>query len=699
MGESIGGVFSYSRSRGVLAAGLSLKLFLRMQATRLGKGLFPGVEKRKVGKNGERKKANRFPCTDEIVPSLTKMSTTEMNSTQKLEAAMKKGKFSIPDAVGRKLLDGGLSIAIDPNLVKNAPPAKRDVGGSFAVTVGASPCVITQPGRYVFHQQQTYNPPVDSPNKYAVVVLSSDVVIDLKGWTLKLSASAIGQAGATYGGILVDGVNNVVIKNGTVRDFLTTGVLIRNTVTCGTVDVSLQNNGPIGGAALPNGSIVSGGLVAVASRNLRVIRNVVNGNAGFGLGFAGCTNIYTTKSNLDANRDMEFPGGRSLYAFGAFVTSAPFDQADNTIVVTKTTANNNRARDTLYCLSIFSLGASYPPFGVQPLVQNLIVEDVQISDSQLTAQGFEGSALFCIGAILLCRNTVVRRLTVSKIGNLLPAGNAPYSIEVQGIEVGGENALCEHCVVTNVYGNSTGENMTGINSELVSNNLIFRKNTIQDVFNNSSVQRAAGINANEFVGFPGIVEAPAVSLTIERNDVQNVRTSAPAEFAGNGYNFQALQKSFIYKNLAQNNQNGFFCLDVAPGLASANNIFLKNKSICNSGYGFLDRTPTSGNVYLKNLSYGNGLGNFLGLPANDPNTEWNPSRKFPNNYGPEDNLSILLASAPRDLADEEFGEISQPQTKCCQKPSAPTCPFFGSNELPENAPAITKISIKKQVFF
>lgn len=597
----------------------------------------------------------------------------------------------------------------------HAISSKRGGGDINSSLLGATSLVIDQPGKYVVSSDLVYAPPLGSNQQFAIVVVASNVVLDFNGWGLSLAATSATNSDV-YGGVFVDGAKNVRVLNGLIRDFNGVGMYVRNSKGVKIQASTFFNNGPAPGIGLPGGSILAGGLVAVSSANLQVLDCTANQNAGFPLAFGDCRNIYTDGNHLDDNRDLLFPtGSRSLYPFGAFVTSAPFDKANSSIVVKNTTVNGNRARDTLYGISIFSLRDSYPPLGNQPVVENLEVENVTVFDNQLTANGFEGAALFCIGAILLCRNVHVRNLKVCKLGNLLPPGNAAYSVEVQGVEIGGENAEAVEVFVSNIYGNSTGENMTGINSELVSRNLVFKKCTIQDVANNSLVQRSAGINCNEFVGFPGIVEAPAVSVLVDECVVQNVQnTNAPREFAGVGFLGQALQKSLVRNCTFQNNQIGCLCVDQAPGLASSNNVFIGNTALCNELYGFVDRVPCAGNVYLDNKSYGNPLGNFVGLPNTAPDSEWNVSRNFPKNVGEYDNLSVLLgASGPRALSGETVdSDANPPASPKCERsakkhsskkraaakfsPLGDVCPYA---DLSPEYPFPTKITVTKELEF
>lgn len=531
-------------------------------------------------------------------------------------------------------------------------PESTEVGVRFVPinALGATTLVISTPGLYLLTDDLVFSP-TNPIYTAGIHVTSSDVTIDMASYTLSFAPPS---PPFYAGGILIDtGATNVVVKNGTILNFSTYGILARDGGQYLFDELRVINCGPAPGVALPGGSITAGGILGVSSQDVVVSNCEIYQNAGFGVGFGDCGNISLEGCHVDSNRDLVFPGGRSLYPFGALLSGAPFDLVNNTITVKNCTFNHNRANHTLYGVAIFTLLDSYPPLGVQPALENVLVQDVQIMDNEVGDTDVT-AVYFTIGAILLCRNLRVQNVTIDKLGNTLPANFAGFSVEVQGMQVAGNSAECLDCCVTNVYGNSTLENMTGINSELTANNLIFKRCTVQDVTNNVAFTRSSGFNFNEFVGFPGITESPAVSVLVEDCVAQNVRSVATGPglltAPGSGFFLQACRRCVFRGNVSMNNQIGFDSADIAPGLESLGNIISDNLAIGNLLFGFRDLVPNSFNAYYRNEARDN-VTNYQGLPQFTPIYDWTVGRPMPSQFTPLDNLSIMTGATPYNCCD------------------------------------------------
>jgi hypothetical protein len=83
-----------------------------------------------------------------------------------------------------------------------------------ATTITSLPYEITTRGYYTINTNLT-------SSGHGIVVKANNVTIDLKGYTIE------GSGTGSYYGIYINGRNNVEIRNGTIRNFGSTGHLRR----------------------------------------------------------------------------------------------------------------------------------------------------------------------------------------------------------------------------------------------------------------------------------------------------------------------------------------------------------------------------------------------------------------------------------------------------------------------------------------
>jgi hypothetical protein len=92
--------------------------------------------------------------------------------------------------------------------------------GSFGVG-GLTPFVISNPGVYIFGENITFNPAIASQ---AIIIATSDVVLDLKCFTLQQ-----GNLTAGVDGIRINsGHSDVTVRNGTVSNFTRAGITVQS---------------------------------------------------------------------------------------------------------------------------------------------------------------------------------------------------------------------------------------------------------------------------------------------------------------------------------------------------------------------------------------------------------------------------------------------------------------------------------------
>ena len=124
-----------------------------------------------------------------------------------------------------------------------------EVEARTPISAADLPLSITQSGSYYFTESMTFS----TLNADAITISASGVTIDLNGFTLTGPGKA---AGSTGSGIYAEYVDNIVIKNGVIREWRRSGV--QAYFNCNHVivtDLIVENNGYYG-AAVGYASIV-----------------------------------------------------------------------------------------------------------------------------------------------------------------------------------------------------------------------------------------------------------------------------------------------------------------------------------------------------------------------------------------------------------------------------------------------------------
>lgn len=505
--------------------------------------------------------------------------------------------------------------------------------------VSGSGLVIDRSGKYVLKENLIYGPGNRGPS--FIVISANNVVLDLNDLNILYQ-------GTTAGVIAIQATgSNITIKNGTIRDFPLVGILFTNSSIIQIENLNIINNGPPGGQALPNGSITSGGIIGISSNGITINNTTVTQNAGFGIGFGNSHNIYMDGVHADNNRELDFKtsSGKVCYPIGITLTNAPFDVPNSNVVLKNSTIIGNRAGNTLFGFSMFSI-LSGP--GAQPPIENVVIENLQVIDNKTTDPDVEfnsGKINLSIGVITIGRNIRLKNVVVQKQGNSIsPLVTDLGAVEVQGIEPGGINSVMEDCVVQDLFGTCNLEPMVGICSELFSTAITIKGCKVQNVINGSTVQRAAGINVNEKVGFPGIQDFPVIGVSVTDSIVQNIKTgnSSSTNTAGAGFLLNNVQYGKFENNISLNNIVGFLFtdFDLGPLGFSRDNVLEHNTAIGNTLFGFYDES-LGANAYFRNTARAS-LSNYGGnIQANgNPIVIFNIPSGFITPPGPFDNISI-----------------------------------------------------------
>lgn len=513
--------------------------------------------------------------------------------------------------------------------------------------------VFGQSGRYIFTENIEFGSQYTTD--FAIAILGQDIVVDFNDFTLQYT----GDVTNYILGIGALDSSNITIKNGTIRDFTRFGIGFLDSKQIVIENTHIIRNGPRypdpnfnNEVVLPDLlnpdqlSISGGGIIVLGSTEINIVHNNVYENAGFGIGFSNSYNIYTDHNHVDDNHSFFFPssfpgspGYNTCYPFSLTYTNEPFNNANGSVVIKNSTFNRNQAIDFLFVIAMFAIIDQG-----QPPTKNVLIEDCRIYQNK-TTNVTPAAGTFTIGVIAVGENVVARRVTVSDISN---SDTIDASIEVQGLECGGYSAVIEDCVVQDVYGSCRQENMTGINSELLVENVVVKNCKVSRVKNAGS-NDAAAFNFNERVGFPGIADYGAIGVTILDCVAQDARSTREGEgFAGIGFSFNSLIEGKVKNCISQNNEIGFRFLDIGeldrippiPPIPSNANVLEGNEAIGNSRYGFLDETPYANNAYINNIARGSGENNFVGLPDNTPIVEWVIGKGPCLFTQPFDNLSI-----------------------------------------------------------
>ncbi len=399
--------------------------------------------------------------------------------------------------------------------------------------------VICKPGEYYLCEDVTYNPCDSNPAIRISAGAVGNVTIDLNGKTLSLKS----KTAANIAGVLIEpGLTNVIVKNGTIRDFSDAGIRAGKVVKSGSVpvitelsfsDIRAFNNGTAGVLVDPNSiGDGAGGIVILNAQDVDVTDCVLNENIFAGLRGYNITKFTMENCHCDdaVATDWQIPGQPTSLG-------ANFDGDLNDMVFNKSTFNRNisgslsgglglgflipevtatanvvvdscQINDNSVTLSdpvvAAALNIAYVSGCEIVRATNVVINNTQISgtsvvlDTPLTV----GGSVYCDG-IVVNRNTnlSITNCEVSGMTATLKAAAAPFfpaiiNVFLQGISGAHDvNCTMSNCLVSN----STFNNMSNVAVGLGNQSFAFyiaNGFTISNChsFGNMSVDNSTGFN-------------------------------------------------------------------------------------------------------------------------------------------------------------------------------------------------------------
>jgi hypothetical protein len=145
-------------------------------------------------------------------------------------------------------------------------------GGKVGTPINSLPCIISLPGMYYLNGNLTYAP--TSGN--AITVSANDVTLDLMGFCL----TGPGKTSGTNYGISINvGINNMEIRNGSVKSFGGSGIYAANNAGIRVIGLRVSDNGAYGVRMVGNDHVVIGCLLLNnGSTGASVASGIIKGN-------------------------------------------------------------------------------------------------------------------------------------------------------------------------------------------------------------------------------------------------------------------------------------------------------------------------------------------------------------------------------------------------------------------------------------
>jgi parallel beta-helix repeat protein len=207
------------------------------------------------------------------------------------------------------------------------------------------PIVIDQSGSYVL----TSNLQV-STNFNCIQIAANNVTLDLNGFAL--TGPGTGSGGS---GIYVNGYNNITVMNGTVRDFMSSGIYFLSSTKIQLKDLKCANNGQRGiyaeHATVVNCIAEDNGTDGIRAYYSTIKDCTSNNNTDDGLDVLSSTvlnfqaysndnrGIYSRRSSL-TNCTITFSGGYGIEVSDSTVINSTVYDNDAGIVATNSTVTN-----------------------------------------------------------------------------------------------------------------------------------------------------------------------------------------------------------------------------------------------------------------------------------------------------------------------------------------------------------------------
>ena len=142
---------------------------------------------------------------------------------------------------------------------------------------------INPPTPFIKQQENQYTLTNDLIGKYAILVRCSNIVIDGENHTIDGE-----NAGNRGGGIDIDRVSNVTVKNIKITNFFFHGLVIGSSPNCSIINSHFTNNHFMG-------------IVIGDSPNCSIINNYITSNGNNGIALTQSNNVVVTKNKISNN--------------------------------------------------------------------------------------------------------------------------------------------------------------------------------------------------------------------------------------------------------------------------------------------------------------------------------------------------------------------------------------------------------------
>ncbi len=480
--------------------------------------------------------------------------------------------------------------------------------------VGPSGYFITTPGVYCLIEDINWAPTssgafgIPAPAITIDVPAGGDVVLNLNGYYL---SQAPGNTQIFTAGIKVtSNMNNIIIENGTVKNFGTVGIYIDPVVNLTLRDLTVNNIGAAGGLilgldtavvgiaisgisdfsssglvnidnvhvygvspTLPIPSLASYGLYITATFEVNIRNSSFSRNINY-LGQVGGLNITTSNAqvrlyNVEANENYGLTNAYGmLFQYLMDVECVNCNACANSIngvVATNSNAGVPYIADGI----VFNTCIDYTLINCRADQNIANVTSTAATGPIQHASGFEayrsmdGNFEGCVAN-----------------SNFAPGftGGSAY-----GFHIGSDNTKLTNCFATN---NAGWDTAWGIASELFFNDIYFFFGT---------------------EGFQG-------NIVIDKAVTEyNIVTSGTGSLGG-GIKLQDTRNSVISNSVSSNNSTDGILLVESAACNTVNNLIQSNKLISNSVWGIQDLTANNDNIYIDNRAINNpgvgGVTNF-----------------------------------------------------------------------------------------
>ncbi len=488
--------------------------------------------------------------------------------------------------------------------------------------------MISKSGDYFLGENVDFDPTI--PNAAAIVINADNVTLRLCNKTLRQKP---GNTRPGTIGILINGVQNVSIEGGTIRDFNLYGIFGNpnndilqieklNVINCGT-----------------SATVSSGGMSLLVSTNIKVYYSNFIENFALGVSTYGCKNYVMDHCGCNNTQGSTFEQGFGTAAVGFEAAPYPSSQipaqftAEN-IILTNSTFNNSSGGTFAIGLIVISENVSSTT-EIKNNTTNIIIENCVSMGITAGSLADESEGFATYGSNIVVRNCVADSISAGS--------GTPFSGLARGFRSGGYNILFENCVASNISGSGQIA-AAGFVTEFLGSEVTWRGCTAYNISNSGT---PGTFDTADAYGFGTLIKPGIISRAITPIENQvflgtgNVFESCLAENVtsanGTAAGFRlASQENIKVKNCISNYNKtyGFWFKDevsvvddVSTLVPSINGLIEKNYIEGNGAAGIFDETsPSANNAYIANIARSNGgIGdNYTGagLPAGTPIRIW-----------------------------------------------------------------------------